>query len=458
MVKSLSDDPLRVSIATSQSELAKQKIFGITILVLWLVSYVNGLLPQVEIYLLNGNVSFKSGYLKLIIIIALLFMIILAKKSTVNRRLFVLWAILIAYLSLDSIFIQWFKGYGLYYLVFSAQASYYGFLVLPLFWALKGSVPQRRVLQILLPALFMTGGIGIAQYMLNSPILSTMSENRQFYVYTWNFFGQVRSFGLFTMSYFNGYFLIFGLSLLFVMFRKTGSSRKPVLFIFLLINLFALYVTLTRAVYFEALLALVTAMLLSNRRKRFQIITFLPFIYGCLGAFLLIALPAVEMSYLKGGGKIISDASLMMRFHEWRYWGSIVFSRWDTSLFGLGLIQTNFRFPWTIDVVIDNTYLATIVQNGLVGLAIWSFFAWFLWTYSLRIAREYGDPFSYAIVSVVSVWFFAGMFNNILSNFIFVGIFYPLLLAQRVGGERYEISMNLEFSAKESLNSSKSTI
>lgn len=417
-----------ISLPRMRSNIISQ--LGWIVFILWFPLEIGSLMPLVEMAIFNGHVPVPTATLKFLLIPLLLVALVLRRSVRMPNDILFAWCALISYLVFDAANLLIRNGLPLEYILFSYNASYIILILLPMFFAVRETISQTTVTWWVIFFSAISIFLSIAQHYLNSPILPTASVDGYYAVMVWEFYGAVRGFGLFTISYLNGFFTILGMSIFIVCTAHARSVRKIWWFWLVCISLVAVYTTLTRAVYFEAVMSLITIYFLMKARPPRRLVSILPLVYGISG-FAIAYLTPFAKKFLDLQGSLTADQSLMIRYEEWQKYGNIVYHHFDKLMFGTGLIQ-NSRFDFTRSIVIDNSYLATIFQNGVIGLMLWMVILWLLWIYALRTAIAYKTPLTIGVASAFSIWPFAAVFNNILSTFVFIGPIMILIMS-RVG-------------------------
>ena len=107
---------------------------------------------------------------------------------------------------------------------------------------------------------------------------------------------------------------------------------------------------------------------------------------------------------------------MLERYAEWQYWLHFLFRQPERFLLGSGIFQ-NSLFRLTKGIIIDNMFLAILVQIGTIGLAFVLFIIYKLW--STLVARYLNTlaPIAIASISLLTVWPIFAMFGTGLNIF-----------------------------------------
>jgi hypothetical protein len=145
-----------------------RKCLSCLICIALLLNFVDAALPQFEIYLLDGRCPVPAGAVKLIIILLLLLgLTILRVRFEPEHDTFIYISLLAAYFAFEVIYLSQF--YAASYVVFSFE-NYYAYLwLIPLFFMVRPSMPDK-FWRVALPcmAIILTS-IGFLQGYTNTP-------------------------------------------------------------------------------------------------------------------------------------------------------------------------------------------------------------------------------------------------------------------------------------------------
>jgi hypothetical protein len=256
--------------------------------------------------------------------------------------------------------------------------------------------------------------IGIAQNLMAHPILYTESNDLRFQVMSWDFFGEVRAFSLFSSGMTFGVFCSLCGALGVALCRTLPLGGAALV----AISAVACYTTLTRTSYLTFFCACVYSTVITFGRKPGRGL-WAPTLFVVLG---LATLLTGIKSYEADSGKALQNSySLIERASSWTYYAQLL-ARSSTlhQAFGLGLYPDD-NDSNVLPLPVDNIPLAVTLHIGFVGLAVFSALLFKMWLYLRQRALDGRPPLVVAAVSVWSILATAGMFNS--AFLIFGGIF-----------------------------------
>ncbi|GER74414.1 hypothetical protein BpPP18_24810 [Weizmannia acidilactici] len=401
-----------------------------SILILVILMLISGLVPQLEIFLF-GDMVISTIIIKFILVIILLCSIFFSKAATkiiVANKLIYIWYLFLLYLVFDLLFLL--KNNEFNQLLIGYNAYYYLILTIPLFLAVQNSISIRRISIILVLLFIPLSILGICQYLLKNPILPVSSPNGKFIVKSIDFVnnGSMRAFSLFDSGLAFGNFLCICLSI-FWAYGSTWEKKFITIPLFIL-SFIAIYMTLTRNVYLITIFSILTVSLLekiNSRNKKFY--QSLPFFYLFIGFIINSILSSIK---IYSGATLADTTSLLLRQDLW----SQAFKLWITDVhsffFGSGIFQNNN----TLDsIVVDNGFLAVILNIGLIGGCIWLLTIYFAWKFMLNILVLNFNYFNLGLCGFFSTVFISNFFNINYNVYIIVLILYIL----GKGENRYSI-------------------
>lgn len=329
-------------------------------------------------------------------------------RGAVPRPIFALWLGFVTYLVVATPILVLRFGYSVGYVLFVFSAYHFSILLLPFFFHLRQTLDESIITRTLLIFFVPLGLLGMAQHFSGNVLLPTMSPNAYLRVMTWNFYGSIRAFSLFSSPSYFGHFIAFigGLGMAFCL-EKNGTATTGYLIV--LLALICGYCTLTRATQLEIACAMFTVWALYRRARYRLLISLSPILYGIFGVFIALVLPI----WLKGVShdNLLSSRTLFERNGEWARCGVLWLGNGlSTFLLGAGLAQ-NDRFQTSANVLIDNSFLAMGVHIGIIGLTLWLAITWYVWAYMLAQSRKSFTPVRAAATGAWSVWLFTSVFN-----------------------------------------------
>ena len=372
---------------------------GYILLLVLLLSMIDGLMPQTEMAIFSGHVLIPTVVLKWLVIAIAGLGVLIKRKLGVPIPMLSAWVTLVTYLLFEAIFFTLSANYSLIYVAYSFESALYFLLLLPLLYTFKETVDERQIATLITWLFVPLAILGIWQSVTNHPILPTISVDQYFQVYSWDFYGRVRAFSLFGSASNFGHFLALVAAMGVAALGQCKGRRKSLAAIGLVLALVATYMTLTRATYVEVLLAVTTAALITFFKWRGIRLSLLWGAYAGIGLFVAFVAPAI-IAGLRGTDHLFADASLLIRYEEWAHYGGIWLNHgMATMLFGTGLMQSS-RFAFTQQVVIDNVWLSLLFQFGLVGFLIILAFIWQLWKTLMKGLQVH--PRSILTIGVIS--------------------------------------------------------
>jgi len=140
------------------------------------------------------------------------------------------------------------------------------------------------------------------------------------------------------------------------------------------------------------------------------------------------------------------DQSMLQRYAEWAYWLKTILLSPKSLLFGSGIFQ-NSLFPATRMVIIDNMFLAVIIQVGIVGLMIILYVIYKV--YSILVERYLYSktPMAIACIALFTTWPIFAMFGTGLNVFPIYAVL-PFLFRPDYVGDGKTSNYRLRFIQK----------
>ena len=393
-----------------------KKLFGYIVFLTWIVIVIDGLLPQLQMKMFNGNVPIPSIVAKLfLLILTIIYSIFIVGNFKIKLNLTIIrwWGIFLIYLLIHALSIFAFSTYSAGYVFFSYNAYYFYFIFFPLFFLLKDSISDISVSRILIIIFFPLAILGAMQYFYNDPILPVKSKDVYFRIQSWRFYGHVRAFSLFSTAESFGVFISLISGIAAARFYSK-SYNKVISLILLLITFVAGYFTLTRSIFLRISMSVFAIFLFfrfkNKNSNKINFLKYLPIVYGVLGVFIAFIIPYIFGS-LGQSGSILAKDSLFLRFASWAYYGPQWFySEIKHLLFGVGIIQ-NDKFLFLKGIVIDNMFLAIGLHIGIIGLFLWIKIMWETWKYIFKQANEHEGIVPISVYGYWTTWIASGIFN-----------------------------------------------
>lgn len=396
------------------------------ILVLWLY----GGMTQLQVWLF-GEVHLYSIHFKITLLAATALVWVITNSvetmtlvsGTRPLRTAYLWWL--GYITFASLLISVRFTYPIDYVLFSFNVLFYfplfiGFLIVRTKRSGRYYLQERhsqsylrQLLAVLTTIALPILALGIAQYMLDDPILPTTNDRQEYLrvIHTAFIGGGTRAFGIFTSGWAFGDFMTFMALLWFAsaLSRYSGAWQRPVLMALAAAACFGVFATLTRVVFAQCALAFLGLYLLGRRsigERRYIAVSLAAAAASVLTILVVSEQWGSEFSYLT------NTASLNSRFF---HWNNIV-DRLDQGnaianwVFGKGLIA-NERYALAQGFNTDSMYLALILHSGVVGMAASLFLFYQVFRFTVSKARESDNPFWNALAAMYFAVPFSGVWT-----------------------------------------------
>lgn len=400
---------------------------------LCLLTVVDGCVPQIEMILFRGRLPVNAAVIKLVLLGGIALSCLLQPRIRLGRLPFLTWFICVVYLLAEVWYLVVAWNMSIPDIIQSYNSYYVLLLIWPALLALRESVSESSIVKIIVFGFLICANIAVAQYLTGKPLLYTSSIDGGFQVQSWNFFGQVRAFSLFSSGLNFGIFCALCGALGVALTRK--SPLKGILLCAL--SAVACFTTLTRLCYLVFACACISALVLAFGKKPGRGLVY-PFVYAALGiCTMFIGLASIATS---DSSSLESGISLLDRLDQWIYYSGVLnHATIIHQLFGLGIVQ-NAKLSRLAPMVIDNVPLALILHIGVVGVAIVGLLLFQMWLYLRRLAISSRSPFAIAAASLWSTLICAGSFNIVLGSF--GAIFALTVLCHSKKGDRGEEEAN----------------
>jgi hypothetical protein len=414
-----------------------------------LLNFVDAALPQLEIYLLDGLCPVPAGAVKLVIMLMLLFgLMILHSRFDPGRDTFIYISLLAAYFAFEVIYLSQF--YSATYVIFSFE-NYYSYLwLIPIFFMVQPAMPDKFWRMTLPCMVIILASIGFLQGYTNTPVVAVSSIDGHFSIRCYTFFGMIRAFSLFgNAGSFGNFLCIAAAFMLLSMLSSRSIIRKTFYLPLLGLVVIVTFMTLSRSVYYEFVLTLISACLLL--KKPMLILRYLPVIYGLFGVALAFAIPGLNAVFGRTifGIPLLDDTTQIMRVAEWQNTWQLITSSPASFLFGTGLIQSG-QYASIYNGSIDNIFLAVLLHAGLIGFCLYMLIMVNLWSHCLEIVRRTNGIFPLSCIAVFSTWMILGVFTIQPTSFPLIFIF--ALISSGIYTVRRRVTIqqvNIRFAAAE---------
>jgi hypothetical protein len=395
---------------TKRLNLSSYRLLGYLLVVLCSLALADGALPQAEMTLLGGHILIGGIVIKLGLLAGVVLGCFLHPRINLDNVPFLTWALCVAYLIAEVGYLMLTWDMSLADVLQSYNAYYSLLLIGPALLMLRNSVPENIIVRPVIFILLVSATIAVAQYLTGRPLLYTGSTDGSFQVQSWDFFGQVRAFGLFSSGLNLGLFCALCGALGVGIFRN--SPLKGALLCIL--SAITCFTTLTRLCYLVFACACTSALVFVYGKKTSRGLWH-PFIYAALGiSTMIFGLTSLARS---DASDLESQISLFDRISQWVYYlDVVVHSTLTHQVFGLGIVQ-NDKLVRLLPMIVDNAALALVLHIGVCGLVIFSVLLFKMWLYLRREAITTQQPFVIAAASLWATLICAGLFNIIFSSF-----------------------------------------
>jgi len=400
---------------------------------------VNGALPQLEMAFTGGSLMFVPRQLSFLIV-GLGAMLLLKARFQASPLLPITLA-LSSYFIVEALYLHMAKdiSYG------GIRTSLEAFIFLALV-GVASTVPlQIRSKHVLALLLFMTIAcliISAAQFITNSPVVRTESNDSDFHVQSYQFLDETRAFSLFTNGLEAGFFYSLMGAIATSLFLGRGTRRLGISL--LLLCAFGCYATYTRLAMVGFLVTVFCTFIIS--RKGFGgVRKLLPMV--SLGCALLLIGQALHTAGGASRTDLASVSSLQQRLMAWGIYGNkfIAGSRADI-LFGIGQgPYTPFTAPNRLEnaapIPIDNAYLLALLSSGVCGALLLAVAYVYLWSYLLRKITITNDHLVTGIAGMFATLPFFCCINDLPAQMILLLIFVVCLRTEEPPAASAELAM-----------------
>lgn len=371
-----------------------------------IVILVDALVPQMEMLATGGHILIPPAVLKPIFAAILLPAVVWQPRSIRITAFAAAWLALMIYLLLDGLYLMVYLHTSLIDLALAYNSYYAYFFICPLAVFVADELNELRATKVLFWVFGLCFALGMAQFILQKPLVYVNSSDGMFGVQSWQFGDEIRVFSLFTSGASYGLFcnLIGALSLAWIFFAKSGWRK--VAFIVFVCSVIACYTTLTRNCYLQFFFCCVTVFFLA-KKKMVGLIKYSPFIF--LMGSILVAWRGAGSAGTEGD--VTSNASLLMRLAQWIYYATLYANApLAQKILGLGIVQSDKASNDAL-FVIDNEFLAVLIHIGLIGLVLLLAVQWLMWLKVYRRSIESPTAFTIAMAAFSSTVFAANFYN-----------------------------------------------
>jgi hypothetical protein len=385
------------------------RLAAFLVFIVCLLSLVDAAIPQFQLYLFR-EIIVKQYVVKGALLGAAALGYALYPKTQAAGVPVGAWLLCIAYLLADMPYLHSAVGWSFSDVLLSYNAYYLLLLIGPALVAFREGVSERAIMRCTVFIFLICAAFGIAQHVMDRPILYTESPDGSFSINSWDFFGSIRAFSLFTSSMNFGMFCALCGALAVSLYRK-APVKAAFLFI---VSAVACYTTLTRLCYLVFVCAASYAFVLTFGKKPGRGL-WQPVLYFVLGMSTILA----TLFSVAGGdtGNLQDTGSLFERIGQWLFYVDLLLHSTRTQLlFGVGIVQNESILP-RYPMIIDNLPLALILHIGIVGLVLFSILLIKMWLYLRKEALATQQPFMIATASIFASLACSGIFNITFPTF-----------------------------------------
>ncbi|MGX9688331.1 O-antigen ligase family protein [Deinococcus wulumuqiensis] len=405
------------------------------ILILAFLFFADGLLPRIQMLMLNNNVFIGNSTLKILLIALIALSAIASKIKKSYFRSFGF--VFLLYLIIRSIVGIVLNGeYDVIYII-SGLFSYYSLVVFAIFFTYLKITQKKQFFRIRRSPIIIFGLlcslIGIYQYRTTDPIFAVESSDGAFSVLSYQFGYYIRGFSIFSSPLNFAHFLVYVFTLSFLVLIK--NKHKAFMLLPIAIIVYGIYSSITRAAYFELIFSIISILMLTI--SGYRSLKIIPVIYLIMGIFIVNYAPIISNSISSNIG---SDFSVGLRLAQWsQYIDGIQRSGVINLLFGSGYFQTeNINLSVYGSTIIDNTYLAILSQIGVLGGIIFLLAIGEVYLKIIIISSRYNDIFLDSALIIFSTYPFRAFLNIEFNSFFIILVltysYYYLRYGSKIGG------------------------
>lgn len=438
-----------------KKRLSANLVLSWAIFIAIIFSIVNAALPRLEMLLFDGHVPVPSVSIKFFIFTAMLLYLLNHARLKVKLSSVFILLCFISYIIIDVLLVSSSGDYSAATLVFGYNSMYSYLVMVLLLIIFSPEIPERSISKTLFFLSIILVAIGTVQTVTNNPLFPLRSVDGYFQVLVWYYYGQVRAFSLFEAPAYYATFLIFvGAIVLAKMFLSAKIASK-LIYAISYIAIFLLEVlTLNRTAmvaYFFVSIIIFGIVKYGFEKPHLKLIMVSSLLFS---AALVFSVPLI--SNLFPFVFEFKDQSVLARISEWQYW--IHFVLLDTSriIWGSGVFQNSILIS-SRDVIIDNMFLAVLVQAGIVGLIFVIYVIYYIWSTLVDRYLHAQNPIAMAVISLITVWPIFAVFGtglNIFPIYAAIPFFLKPKMFSSVNPPDFEmVSEHCYYSEKEKMKS-----
>jgi hypothetical protein len=330
-----------------------------------------GAFAQLQVFLLQGNVPVTPAIFKAILLLVLGVTFFARGGRCVISLQLTLGILILLGLTVSTIHILFSSYLPLSDLLVSDFLMYFVLVLGCGVSAVPLMVSPKLLTRLLLLIFVVSLSIGAAQHFLNDKVVATHSLDGKFNVLAWNFYGQVRAFGLFLSPLDFGVFC--ALIANFGVILAVRKRRRFVGWSMVILAGLGCYASLTRAAQISYIVGLPIAFVLGTGKPKI-LVRLLP-VCALATAMIVFGFGLTRITQLNKGD-ITSSETFYIRLTEWKYY----LERYREmsladQIVGSGLVEKggSGRVKHLANegpMTMDNTYLALLVNSGVMGFAL----------------------------------------------------------------------------------------
>jgi hypothetical protein len=377
---------------------------------------VDAALYQLQMLVTGGRAPITAAVLK-IGLMAIFLAGILFRGRISDQPAVKIGLLFVVYLLIDSLHLYFNLGIDFADILLSYNAYYLLPLIAVLALCIPVKIPDRLLVIILTVLSVICGGLGIAQFLTNAPIVNTYSADGHFKVLVWSNLGHIRVFSLFLEPAACAVFFCFIASLAVAMSRRLINLTLAVPL--LLLSVFMSWASGARTNIIATACGLISSAIImfSSRKDRTK---WLPLAWLTVGVVVAFYAYAQAAGGGLSTGQMTDASSFSERFATW----SSIFDMFRSTsmfnlLFGYGLVQGEVLDPTGLGES-DNLYLALVLHIGVIGLCLMMLLLWQLWQLVRREAEKRQSYLTTAVAATYSTLLLTGLFKITSLGMIFL--------------------------------------
>jgi hypothetical protein len=445
------------------------KFLGWVCFISLIFQVVNGLWPNISMFLFKGKVIFPNIVFKFSFLISIL-IISYFRREYINS-FFKIYLVFILFLIFETAFFKFYLNYDIKTIIFGLSSNYFWFLMLPLAPSLSNLLSSKRCLKFITGLLIVIAIIGILQYITNSSIVFSRSIDKYYELLSPNFYNRLRVSSLFSFAFDFSFFIMY-FFLLYI-----NETKNLFLKLILILSLvFFGYITFLRTSYLFYISVLFNYLTFNLFKRSLKLLPVLNFIIGVVLIMFLGYISSrnvineksileyksivdlnrkkiSEMLNIRNFDKIkikeksedlsnelflklfsykikdipvSSSDSFLMRLYQWKNYFLILKENLFILFFGTGLYGSRY-LSGLEGYAIDNFYVHVLVYNGIIGLLIIMVILYKVWNFifteALYLKNNFLKPFLIIFPTFFLVSFFDEQFLPVYLTYIILSYF-----------------------------------